>query len=222
MESRLLGFFSGFPSRRFPEEIAARLREEITNRDSLVFISAWPTDYARNDSDATGMHGMFEACGMPFARYCVIDERTEAADAVRLIQEASCVFLMGGHPGLQFRLIREKGLADALRHASAATLGVSAGSINMAKHSLDTKESPVPYDGLGLADVTIKPHFDPANEQVLATLLQISMELPICATEDNSAIFVKDNHVSYTGRIHWVNKGVMEPFSQERLSSPSL
>lgn len=75
MGNRLLGFFSGFPSRRFPEEIATRLREEITNRDSLVLISAWPTDYARNDSDATGMHGMFEACGMPFARYCVIDSR---------------------------------------------------------------------------------------------------------------------------------------------------
>ncbi len=222
MNHRFLGFFSGFPSRRFPEEIAARLREEITNRDNLVFISAWPTDYARNDSDATGMHGMFEACGMPFARYCVIDERTEASDAVQLIREASCVFLMGGHPGLQFRLIREKGLDDAIRHASAAILGVSAGSINMAKRSLDTKESPIPYDGLGLADVTIKPHFDPANGQVLATLLRISMELPICATEDNSAIFVKNDRISFTGRIHWINKGVMGPFSQENLSSPSL
>lgn len=32
-------------------------------------------------------------------------------------------------------------------------LGVSAGSSNMAKHALDIWESPVPYDGLGLADI---------------------------------------------------------------------
>lgn len=214
MSHRLLGFFSGFPSRRFPREVANRLREELINRDSLVFVSAWPTDYARNDSDSTGMHGMFEECGMPFERYCVIDDRTDASEAVRLVREADCVFLMGGHPAQQNRLICEKGLDAAIRETTAAILGVSAGAINMAKRSLDTKESTVPYDGLGLADITIKPHFDPEDRQVVSTILQCSNELPICATEDDSAIFVKGGRVSYVGQIHWVDKGTICPLSQ--------
>ncbi|WP_300846952.1 hypothetical protein [uncultured Acetatifactor sp.] len=40
---------------------------------------------------------MFEECGMPFGRYSVIDDSTAVDDARRLIQEASCIFLMGGH-----------------------------------------------------------------------------------------------------------------------------
>ena len=217
MDYHLLGFFSGFPNHRFPRDVAKRLSEELTNRESLVFVSAWPADYARNDSDAAGMHGMFEECNIPFVRHYVIDNRMEASHAARLIHEASCVFLMGGHPGLQFQLIRNKGLDAAIRDAAAAVLGVSAGAINMAKRSLDTKESPVPYDGLGLADITVKPHFELENQQVLLTLLQISMEMPICAMEDDSAIFVAGSRISYTGQIHWVSKGKICPLSQGSL-----
>jgi dipeptidase E/cyanophycinase len=111
-------------------------------------------------------------------------------------------------------MIHDKGLDGAIRNANAAVLGVSAGAINMAKYSLDTKESPVPYDGLDLADITVKPHFMVDDQQVLSTLLQISMGLPICAMEDDSAIFVVGDHISYTGQIHWVSMGEICPLSQ--------
>ncbi len=217
MDNRLLGFFSGFPNHHFTNDVAKRLSEELTKRDSLVFVSAWPTDHARNDSESTGMHGMFEECNIPFTRHYVIDNRTEASHATQLIYESSCVFLMGGHPGLQLQLIRDKGLDTAISDSAAAVLGVSAGAINMAKRSLDTKESPVPYGGLGLADITVKPHFKLENQQVLSTLLQVSMELPICAMEDDSAIFVAGDRISYTGKIHWLNKGKICPLSQGSL-----
>ena len=154
---------------------------------------------------------------MPFARQYVIDNRTETSHAARLIYEASCVFLMGGYPKLQLELLRNRNLDTAIRNADAAVLGLSAGSINMAKRSLDTKESPVPYDGLGLADITVKPHFELENQQVLSTLLQISMALPICAMEDDSAIFVAGDNITLTGQIHWVHKGKIAPLSHENL-----
>lgn len=194
-----------------------RLSEKLTCRSSLVFVSAWPEDYERNDSDSAGMHGMFEKCNMPFSKYDVIDNRMKASCAAGLIREASCIFLMGGHPGLQIGFIRDNSLDVAICGATAAVLGVSAGAINMAKRSLDTKESPVPYKGLGMADITVKPHFEPGNRHVLAALLQISMGLPICAMEDDSAIFAQGGRISYTGRIHWVDKGKIHPFSQGNL-----
>lgn len=211
MESRLLGFFSGFPSRRFPRNVAERLGGEMACRDSLVFVSAWPDDYARNDSDSAGMYNMFLEYGLSFTQYHVIDGRTQAPKADGLIREASCIFLMGGHPGLQMQLIGCLGLAQAIRDSASAVLGVSAGAINMAERSLDTKESPVPYNGLGLADITVKPHFKPEDQQVLSALLDISMGLPICAMEDDSAIFVKGSDISYMGKIHLVDKGRVRP-----------
>ena len=217
MNAKLLGFFSGFPTRHFPDGIAERLKEELTDRDSLVFISAWPSDFESNDNDSAGMHGMFEECGMPFSRYCVIDDRTEPHDAKRLIREASCIFLMGGHAVRQFQLMCEKGIVDEIRSSSAVILGVSAGSINMAKHAVDIWESLTPYDGLGLADLTVKAHFDLENEELVQTLRQVSMELPVCAMKDESAIFVKEDSITYLGRIHWIDKGEIRPISQEIL-----
>jgi hypothetical protein len=70
---------------------------------------------------------------------------------------------------------------------------------------------------LGLADITVKPHFELENRQVLSTLLQISMELPICAMEDDSAFFVAGSRISYAGQIHWVSKGKIFPLSQVSL-----
>ena len=214
MEHRLLGFFSGFPDRRFPPEVAGRLDKALACRDSLVFVSAWPEDYERNDSDAAGMYQMFVEYGISFARRYVIDCRTEAPLAVKWIQGASCIFLMGGHPGQQFRLIQDKGLGAAIRESTGVVLGVSAGAINMARRSLDTKESPVPYEGLGLADITVKPHFDGQDQALVSALLEISMELPICAMRDNSAIFAAEGEISCLGQIDWVEKGRLCPFSQ--------
>lgn len=217
MNHRLLAFFSGFPERRFPENIGKRLNEELICRESLVFVSAWPEDYSQNDSDSTGMYGMFTEYDIDFASHCVIDYRTDTYIAQQLVQEASCIFLMGGHPGLQKKLLKEKKLDLEIRHSKAAVLGVSAGSINMAKHSLDTKESLIPYEGLGLADITIKPHFSLDNKEVVSTLLQISKKHPICATEDESAIFVTNDNISFVGNIHWVNEGEIAPLMQENL-----
>jgi len=211
---RLLGFFSGFPSRHFPRDIAERLCEKLTQRGSMVFVSAWPADHADTDYCAAAIRGCFEEIGLPFAQYHVIDDRVEPSRAVQLIQEASCVHLMGGHPGLQIQFLRETGLDSAICNSPAALLGVSAGAINMGKRSLDTKESPVPYEGLGLADITVKPHFKPKNRKVLKTLLRISEELPICAMEDDSAIFVAGDRISSMGEIHWIHRGKICPLCE--------
>jgi peptidase E len=121
---------------------------------------------------------------------------------------------MGGHPGLQMRLINEKGLDNVICDTPVTLLGVSAGAINMAVNSLDTKESSAPYKGLGLADITVKPHFDIKDKHVLSSLLKISMNLPICTMEDNSAIFVAGDRITTIGEIHWIHQGKISPLWQ--------
>lgn len=219
MNAKLLGLFSGFPARQFPAEIAARIKEALPVRDSLVFVSAWPSAFAQNDQDAAGMHAMFTQYDMGFAHFCVIDDRADELDAKQLIRGADCIFLMGGNATAQFRLIREKSIADDIRSSRAVILGVSAGSINMAVRALDVWESPVPYAGLGLADITIKAHITPDSD-LLPRLQQVSREhaLPICAMEDNSAIFVQDGTITHLGQIRYILNGEIHPFSPELIS----
>ena len=211
----MLGLFSGFPDRRFPDEIAARLKAELPVRNSLVFVSAWPADHDRNDDDSAGMHGMFAERDMAFARFCVIDERTEPAEAQRLLREADCIFLMGGNATAQMQLMRDKGLPDVIRNSRGVILGVSAGSMNMGKTTVDIWENLVPYEGLGLTDITMIGHFSYEDTERLELMKAVSMERPVCAMEDESAIFIKGGRADLAGAIHRIERGEIEPFSRE-------
>lgn len=216
MKAKLLGFFSGFPTRHFTDPIAEVLKEALDTRDSLVFISCQPDNYTQNDEDSCGMHRMFEERNMGFAKHSVIDHRTKADEAVDLIREASCIFLMGGNATLQFQLMREKGIVEEIRRSSAVILGVSAGAMNMGSPTVDIYETSTPYEGLGFANITIKAHY-PLEDEWLQALKQVSMELPVCLMTDESAIFVKEDSIMKIGQIYRLEKGEIRPLTQEKL-----
>ena len=214
--NKAIAFFSGFPDRRFTDEIAEHLMEQLPVRRCIVFITACPVDYQQNDEDSAGMHGMFVEYGIGFERFCVVDARTEPADAQKKAREADCFFLMGGGAcAEQMQLIRDKGIYDIVRDGPAMVLGVSAGSMNMGKTTVDIWESLVPYEGLGFADVTMIGHFSYEDTERLRLMKTASMERPICAMEDESAIFIKNGKAEIIGIIHKIEMGEIKPFTEE-------
>ncbi len=218
MNNKAIAFFSGFPDRRFTEEIAMRLKKELTMRKRIVFITACPADYQQNDEDSAGMHGMFVEYGIGFERFCVIDNRTETADAQLWAREADCFFLMGGGVcAEQMQLMRDKGIYDIVRDGPAMVLGVSAGSMNMGKSTVDIWESLVPYEGLGFADITMIGHFSYDDAERLRLMKAVSMGRPVCAMEDESAIFIKNGKAEIIGIIHRIDKGEIRPFTAEEV-----
>ncbi len=206
MNAKLLGLFSGFPTHHFTDETALVLKENLPRRESLVFISAWPEDYARNNDDSDGMHEMFAERGMTFAKHRVIDRRMSAADAAKLVRAADCIFLMGGDVSLQMALIRDLGLISELRTSRAVILGVSAGSMNMGRYVAEIWESKTLYEGLGLTDITVKGHYT-EDAWFLPALKEISRIQPVAAMEDKSAIFIQGDTTWSLGNIHWIAKG---------------
>lgn len=206
MNSKLLGLFSGFPTHHFTDAIAQVLWENLPRRESLVFISAWPEDAARNDDDGDGMHAMFAERGMAFADHCVIDRRTGAADAVKWVRAADCIFLMGGDVTLQMALIRDLGLASELRASRSVILGVSAGAMNMGRCVAEVWETKALQDGLGLTDITTKGHYT-EDAWFVPALKALSITHPVAAMEDESAIFIQGGAVWKIGNIHWIDKG---------------
>ena len=206
MNAKLLGFFSGFPAHHFTDEINQVFRENLPVRGRLVFISAWPEDHARNDEDSDGMHQMFAERGMGFASHFVIDRRTSPTEAAELVRAAGCIFLMGGDPVLQMVLIRDLGLVSPLRDSRAVILGVSAGAMNMGKQVAEIWDSKAFYEGLGLADITIKSHYT-EGDWFVPLLKELSRAHPIIAMEDESAIFLDGDGKRALGRMWLFDKG---------------
>ena len=214
--NKAIAFFSGFPDRRFTDEIAGRLEKELPVRRCIVFITACPVDYQQNDEDAAGMHGMFEEYGIGFERFCVVDARMEPAEAQKQAREADCFFLMGGGVcAEQMQLMRDKGIFAIVRDGPAMVLGVSAGSMNMGKTTVDIWESLVPYERLGFADITMIGHFSYEDTERLRSMKAVSMQRPVCAMEDESAIFIKNGKSETFGIIHRIDMGKIRPFTKE-------
>ena len=214
--NKAVAFFSGFPERRFTAEIAERLKKDLPVCRCIVFITACPEDYQQNDEDSAGMHGMFVEYGMGFERFCVVDKRMEPAVAQKWTREADCIFLMGGGScSEQMQLMRDKGIYEIVRDSPAMVLGVSAGSMNMGKITVDVFESLVPYEGLGFADITMIGHFSYDDIERLRLMKQASMDRPVCAMEDESAIFISNGKVEIIGTIHKIVKEEIGPFTKE-------
>ena len=216
MNARLLGLFSGFPEHHFNDALAAVLRENLQKRDLIVFISADPENYAQNDDDRDGMHEMLAECGMAFAVKQVIDRRTGAEEAVRLVREADCIWLMGGESTWQIELIRDLGIDTELHKSKAVILGVSAGSMNLGRLVAYVWDNPEFYEALGFTDITIKAHYE-EGEWFVPLLKEMSMTHPIVAMEDWSAIFVKGDAIWKVGDMHLFDKGEIGPITDEKL-----
>ena len=44
---------------------------------------------------------------------------------------------------------------------------------------------------------------------------EVSMERPVCAMEDESAIFIRNGRVDIIGVIHRIEKGEIRPFTEK-------
>ncbi|MCR5500736.1 MAG: Type 1 glutamine amidotransferase-like domain-containing protein [Acetatifactor sp.] len=216
MRKEFLAVFSGFPEHHFSKEITERLRAELTERKSIVFITACPLDYEQNDDDCDGMYEMFAEQGLSFEKHCVIDKRTEPEVAKELVENADCIFLMGG--GVceeQLDLIREKGCYDALLDCHAAIFGVSAGSMNMARKTVDFFESMEALDGLGLTNITVSCHHDPEDTWRFEQTLRMSEDRTVYAMEDMSAFFIKGGRIDVVGTIYRVKDRELQLLTEE-------
>ena len=213
MNAQMLALFSGFPTHHFTLKIAETLKEELRIRKNLVFVTCFPEKHQVNDEDSTGMHTMFVEYNLGFENYAVIDDRMTIDQAQKLINEANCIFLMGGDSVMQMQFIHDIGIYDAIRASNAVILGVSAGSMNMGKHPFDFWESLMPYEGLGFVDLTVKCHYETLDDAMINTVMQVSMKQPIIAMEDESAIYITADGITSTGKIYQIKKGKIDVYT---------
>ncbi|WP_405153580.1 Type 1 glutamine amidotransferase-like domain-containing protein [Paenibacillus sp. FSL K6-0108] len=197
----------------FPEKLVKLLHKDITDRKSLVMISADPSGYTGEqiNFDDIAEWTWLNQANIIFEEYHFIDYRMQKADAQRIIQNASVIFLCGGYPVLQSDFLAEYELLDVIKNSKAVIMGASAGSLNMAAkwlslNNTDEVETSTIYEGIGFDPFAYESH----SQRDYATFVQgylfpLSEEIDVYAAEQESAIRVKDGKIETMGPVYLIS-----------------
>lgn len=190
-----------------------------------LLIASDPDNAARNDDMTAGTQAVLAASGLPVSA-CVMLDRRNQDQAAELIRSSQVIQLCGGHVPTQNRFFRELNLAALLPAFDGIILGVSAGSMNCGKvvyaqpeeegEALDP-DFPRFLEGLGLADLTMLPHYDELPGTTLDGLRVIedislpdSCIHPFYAIPNGSYFLVEDGRTSLYGAGYWFENGTVQ------------
>ena len=167
---------SGF-SKGFTAAFLDQLRRFLSRRKNFVMVASDFSAHQKSERYLAQYLREFAQNGLGFAQGMLVDFSVSPRQAVSMIEGADAVWLSGGPTLTQIRHIREYDLADALREREGVTVGMSAGAINMAeqvrlaKDPGDGIDRMCRYEGIGLVDFSIEPHFGDAEKNRLEDVL---------------------------------------------------
>ena len=133
-----------------------------------LFVASSPDEPDTNDFYAAEQRAAFEASGIAFSKFTILDRRN-ADRAAALVAKAELIILTGGHVPTQNAFFADIGLKALLAGFGGALIGISAGTMNAAETVYAQPELPgegvdPTYErflpGLGLTKAMILPHFD--------------------------------------------------------------
>lgn len=117
-------------------------------------------------------------------------------------------FLMGGNPINQIEIINKINLKNIINKAKVV-IGVSAGAINLSKEAIyfnDYSKKVEMYDGIGLTDINVYPHFDITNEYFVEEVKMVSRLKSLIALPNNSFIKIDDKQIEFIGDSFKIDK----------------
>ncbi len=202
---------SMFPN-GFSTQTAKLFDDLITRRRSFAFVaSEFEMIHEKTDKYYRHFLAMFADAGIRFNKSCVVDGRMTPKEAQKVISEADIVWLAGGDTPTQFAYLQKYGLIDILRHYNGTVIGMSAGSINMAKSAICTLAcghyKQLIYPALGLVDISVEPHFTINN--VPDELLMLSKDHIIYGLCDDAVIVCRDGKTDFYGDIYKLDATVI-------------
>jgi len=213
-----------------PNGFADLLRAALPDKVRCVLIASDPETHKINDfytaidSEGLRMGGInITACTM-------VDSRNEG-DIAPLLAECDLLILCGGHVPTQNEFFRRLNLKERLAGFDGVIVGGSAGSMNACElvyaqpelegEALD-ESFPRWIDGLGIARLSLVPHWQEVREETLDGLrifedisLPDSCDHPFYALVDGSFILCEDGHADLYGEAYYLTAGSIRQVTRE-------
>ena len=197
----------------FSKELLEELNIDLKNTKSITFITSSPNNHDKNLKFIYGGEGI---TGMinhlkevhSFEQVNVIDDLNKDKNA---IINSDVVYLLGGNHETQLNFIKENNFDEALKKFDGILLCTSCGAMNIARKSYYSKDEDIPksffYDGIGLIDITIDPHFDINNQEQVNENLKMSSNHMIYGVPNDAGIKIINNKLKLIGKIYIFEDG---------------
>ena len=197
----------------FSAQTAEVLRKKISKRNKFAFVaSEFEKGHEKTDKYFRFFVNMFEEADIHFKEAYVIDGRMNMDEAQKKVAEADVIWLSGGDTPTQFRYFQEYGLDTVIKRHDGVIIGMSAGSINMAKTSICTLScghyKQEIYDGLACVDISVEPHF--VSGEVSEELMELSIRHTIYGLCDDSFIICSGKTIEFYGEIYKLSNRIVE------------
>lgn len=205
--------FSGIDKENgFNKEQSECLNESIKPQSTITFIASDFTDTVKSKDISNKMVTLFENIGVKFKSVNLIDVDVSIKDAHEMLKTSDIVFLMGGSPYLQMEGINKYGLKEYIKDIPLV-IGISAGSMNQSKRVVyedENNKKLYDYEGLGLIDFNIYPHFDFKDIELLKESFRVSEVIALDCLPEDSFIKVNNGIIKYYGPHYKVNNNEID------------
>lgn len=189
----------------FSELQSKYLSKDLRNCNNILFV---PGDY---DNEKYTIYkdkiiSWFDNIGISFKENHLVSLDDE-------LNDYDVIFLMGGNPIKQIEIINKINLKNLINKAKVV-IGVSAGAINLSNEAIyynDYSEKIEIYDGIGLIDINVYPHFDINNKEFLEEIKMVSKIKALIALPNESFIKLDDEQIEFCGDCYKVaNDNIIE------------
>lgn len=206
---RINYLFSGISKEQgFNKVQRERLKKDIKNNDTIVFIATTFDDYEKNDLYYNNLIKHFKNIDITFNKAYLIDNRVAKDLAKDYILKSNIIFLMGGDAKKQIDSVKEYDLFEILKSKQGIILGVSAGSMNQSSRVVyknDYNNYVIEdYEGLGYIDINIYPHLDFNNIDYLKEVFEVSNYTKTVALPNDSFIRIENNNIDFVGEYYTI------------------
>ena len=195
----------------FSEVQAKYLKQDIKNTNVITFIASSFNNIEKTNIYLDIMLNWFKKIDITFKEAYLINDLVNPSQAKEYIDKSDVVFIMGGDTLEQIKNIIKYDIIHNLQKRKGITIGISAGSINMAKDVAIARDidDNIPdhsfYKGIGLVDINIEPHFDLNNTIHNKDIIEISKDNKMICLPDDSFIRI-DKDINIIGEYYMYDK----------------
>ena len=210
-------------------QLLDRLYAVLPPNPRVLFVASNPDDHAGTCRFGADVFCAFAEANITFSRYTVLDG-TNAASARKLVHSSDFIIFAGGHVPTQNAFLNAIHMRELLADYKGVLMGISAGSMNMAKTVYVQPEEPGESDpgfrrfspGMAVTRFRILPHYQKVKDNILdgkrlfedITYLD-SMGQTFFALPDGSYIYQDHEETTLLGKGYRLRNGILEQLTDD-------